>query len=562
IVSEEFGPGRNGPLVVAVDITQTTDVMNDLGAISNRIADLPGVAEVGPGLPNPTVDTAVIQVIPTTGPSAPATADLVRELRALAPSIEKDYGTPISVTGSTAVAIDISDRLDGALLPFGLIVVGLSVLLLMLVFRSLLVPLKAALGYLLSVLASFGVVVAVFQWGWGAEALHAVPGPILSFMPILLMAILFGLAMDYEVFLVSGMREAYVHGLAAQPGADKHERNAIARRAVARGFTGAARVVTAAALIMFFVFAAFVPEGASAIKVIALGLAVGIAADAFLIRMTLVPAVMAIAGRAAWYLPGWLARRLPNLDIEGEGPRATRQAVDWAEHRRAAGEAITLDALVSGSAGPVTLAVRAGTITLVGGDPADRRVIAATVAGRLAPRAGRAQVAGHPIPAESSRVARLVALAELGAGRSEAAVPVGDLLEERLRLTGALWRAPRAARRSRAWLDRITGTLSGLGAATVPVTADSLLSELPRLERAVVLAAAAFAERAPVVLLDVTDPLPEDEARALLVALDRLAPAATTVVLGTSGARALAFGAPARVTLTALPVATKEPADV
>lgn len=549
IVTDEFGPGRNGPLVVTVDITQTVDVLDDLDAIADRIAALDGVETVGPGLPNETLDTAVIQVIPATGPSDPATADLVRDLRALGPDIAADFGTPIAVTGATAVAIDISARLDAALLPFGVIVVGLSVLLLMLVFRSLLVPIKAALGYLLSVLASFGVVVAVFQWGWGAEALDVVPGPILSFMPILLMAILFGLAMDYEVFLVSGMREAYVHGLSAQPDADRRERDAIARRAVVRGFSSAARVVTAAALIMFFVFAAFVPEGASVIKVIALGLAVGIAVDAFLIRMTLVPAVMAIAGRAAWYLPGWLARRLPNLDIEGEGLRSAREAIDWAENRRTAGEAITLDELVTGDTRPVSLSVPAGAIALVGGDPAERRVVAATVAGRVAPLAGRAQVAGHPIPVESARVARLVALADLGAGRTEAAVPVGELLHERLRLTGAWWRAPRSERRTRAWVSRIRGALSGLGPASVIVDEHTSLSDLPRLERAVVLAAAALAERAPVVLLDVADPLPEDEARALLVALDRLTPAATTVVLGTPGARALAFGAPARVTL-------------
>jgi RND superfamily putative drug exporter len=186
----------------------------------------------------------------------------------------------------------------------------------MMVFRSVFVPIKAAIGFLLSVLASFGVVVAVFQWGWGAEFFHIVPGPILSFMPILLMAVLFGLAMDYEVFLVSGMRENFVH-------------TGDARGAIVHGFAGAARVVTAAALIMFFVFAAFVPEGAGVIKVIALGLAVGILADAFLVRMTLVPAAMALVGRGAWWMPRWLGRILPNVDIEtpsSSGLRRTRSA--------------------------------------------------------------------------------------------------------------------------------------------------------------------------------------------------------------------------------------------
>jgi RND superfamily putative drug exporter len=550
IVTDEFGPGRNGPLVVTVDITQTNDVVADLDAIGTRLSKLDGVASVSRGIPNPSLDTAIIQVIPTTGPSDPATADLVREIRSLEPKFAAE-DTPIAVTGATAVSIDISERLDSALLPFGLIVVGLSVLLLMLVFRSILVPIKAALGYLLSVFAAFGVVVAVFQWGWGAELLHAVPGPILSFMPVLLMAILFGLAMDYEVFLVSGMREAYVHGVAAQPGADKHQRNAIARAAIVKGFSGAARVVTAAAAIMFFVFASFVPEGAGAIKVIALGLAVGIVVDAFLVRMTLVPAVMALAGRAAWYLPMWLNRLLPNVDIEGEGLRTHRDAVEWALGRLAAGDAITVDALVAGpGVGPVTLSVPSGAIALVGGDPAERRVLAATVAGRLEPRAGRAQVVGHPVPAESSRVARLVALADLGgSGRTEVAVTVGELLDERLRLTASPLRWLQSERLSRRWLDRVTTALSGLDAATVRVTLDSRVAELPRLERAVALAAVALAERSPVVLLDVADPLPENDARALLVALDRLVPVTTTVVLGTPGSRHLAVGAPARVQL-------------
>ena len=554
IVSEEFGPGRNGPLIITVDITQSTTFVADMKSIGDEIAQLPGVDSVSAGTPNATLDTAIIQVIPTTGPSDPKTTKLVERIRALEPSIAAKYDMPIAVTGATAVAIDVSSRLDSALLPFGIIVVGLSVILLMVVFRSLLVPIKAAIGYLLSVLAAFGVVVAVFQWGWGAEGLGVVPGPILSFIPVLLMAILFGLAMDYEVFLVSGMREAYVHGVAKLPAdATGKMRNAVARRAVVTGFSGAARVVTAAALIMFFVFAAFVPEGAGVIKAIALGLAAGVFVDAFLVRMTLVPAVMALAGRSAWYLPQWLHRILPNVDIEGEGLRSHQDATAWALDRFGEGEAISLDGLIAGSGansvGPISLHVASGTIVLVQGDPAERRLVAATVAGRLEPRAGRAQVGGHPLPSDAGRVTRLVALADLsGPGRAEIEVSLGELLEERVRLSSAWYLAPIAARRARSRAGRVNGALQGLGRVTVPVDAATHVERLPQLERAVAMAAVALSERTPVVLLDALDAFADPlDARAFLLALDRLAPATTTVVVGMPGLHRVAEATPPRI---------------
>ncbi len=554
IVSKEFGPGRNGPLIITVDITQSTTFMADMKSIGARIAELPGVDSVSAGTPNATLDTAIIQVIPTTGPSDPATTKLVERIRALEPSIAAKYHMPIAVTGATAVAIDVSSRLDSALLPFGIIVVGLSVLLLMVVFRSLLVPVKAALGYLLSVFASFGVVVAVFQWGWGAEALGAVPGPILSFMPVLLMAILFGLAMDYEVFLVSGMREAYVHGSAQLPaGSTGRERNAVARRAIVSGFSGAARVVTAAALIMFFVFAAFVPEGAGVIKVIALGLASGVFVDAFLVRMTLVPAVMALAGRSAWYVPRWLNRLLPNVDIEGENLRDHREATAWALDRFGEGEQISLDRLVAGvgagSVGPISLHVPSGSIALVEGDPVARRLLAATVAGRLDQQGGRAQVGGHPLPSDAGRVVRLVALADLsGPSRAEVEVTLGELLEERLRLSSSWYLAPIAGRRARARAGRVNGALQGLGRSTVDVDAATHVERLPQLERAVAMAAVALSEGTPVVLLDALDSFADPlDARAFLLALDRLAPATTTVVVGMPGLHRVAEATPARI---------------
>jgi RND superfamily putative drug exporter len=278
------------------------------------------------------------------------------------------------------------------------------------------------------------------------------------------------------------------------------------------------------------------------IKVIALGLAVGIAIDAFLVRMTLVPALMALFGKHAWYLPKWLDRILPNVDIEGESLRAHLEDLAWAQTRVEAGEAVTLDALVAGdrddTASPATAAVPAGALAVVAGDPTRRRLLAATVAGRLPARAGRAQVAGHPLPSDESRVARLVSIAEFG-GPERAGVEgtLGELLEERLRLTGAWYRAFQARRRARAWIARVQGVLSSLDRPTAEVTAETPIAALPQLERAVAGAALALSERTPVVVLDTLDPFADPaDAADFLRALDRLAPATTTVLVGTPDA--------------------------
>ncbi len=526
MISKGFGPGRNGPLIVLVDITQTTAIAPALKAVRADLQKLGDVEYVSQGLPNATYDTAVIQVIPKSGPESPTTTALVNRIRSLSSGIDKKYSTPIEVTGATAVQIDISSRLNGALVPFGVIVVGLSILLLMMVFRSVFVPIKAAIGFLLSVFTSFGVVVAIFQWGWFAKELSVVPGPILSFLPILLMAVLFGLAMDYEVFLVSGMRETFVH-------------TGDAKKAIVTGFSGAARVVTAAALIMFFVFASFIPDGAGVIKVIALGLAVGILTDAFLVRMTLVPAAMALVGRAAWWMPRWLARVLPNVDIEGERLREHREAVSWAS-AQCDGQIITAHELVAGSGhtlvGPLTMGVRPGTLLIVSGTGSDRKLLAATLAGRLDPVAGRVQVGGHPLPSESARVAGLVALEDIGGtDRAEVRVGIGELLVERLRLTQPWYRAFAVHRRARTWLDRVNSVLGGpVVDAAVLVSVRSTVEQLPQLQRAVALSAVALVEHTPVVMLDLLDAFadPHEETR-FLAALDHLAPATTTIVLST-----------------------------
>ena len=534
LVTEGFGAGFNGPLVVAVDITQTTDIMNDLTGIGDELRTLDGVEWVSQGLPDTGLDTAIIQVVPSSAPDAEATKALVQSIRDLAPQIESTYDTAIFVTGTTAVGIDISNRLADALVPFGFIVVGLSIGLLMMVFRSVLVPIKAALGFLLSVIAAFGVTVAVFQWGWFGDLVQLdTAGPILSFMPILLMAVLFGLAMDYEVFLVSGMREEFV-------------RTGDTRQAISRGFANGSRVVTAAALIMFFVFFAFVPEGSGMIKPIALGLATGIAFDAFLVRMTLGPALMTLMGKAAWWMPRWLSRLLPNMDIEGENLREHRDAVEWAAGQQ--GDAITAVELVAGldslsagrhSVGPVDLSVPTGSLLLAIGQPADRRVLAATLAGRLRIVSGRAQVAGHPLPSEADRAARTVAMINVGGlERTVGNLTFGELLEERLRITLPWYRTWRSGRVAARWVRDVNAALVAKRAAASKLSAGSNLQQLPQLERAVALACVALAERPAIVMLELQDAFSSaDDEAAFLDAVCSLAPAETTILLGTSAPR-------------------------
>jgi RND superfamily putative drug exporter len=321
-VSRYFGPGANGPILVFLSGLDPATAEQTAAEAAATIGGTPtgtpgeftgGLDDVVYAAPQllPSGTDAIVQVVPESGPQDEATTDLVTALRDTGTELEASTGAQVAVTGQTAVAIDVSTRLTRALLPFTLVVVGLALVLLLLVFRSVLVPVKAALGFLLSVGASFGAVVAVFQWGWLMDV-FGVPatGPVISFMPILLMAVLFGLAMDYEVFLVSRMREEFVHG--GQP-----------RESVVAGMRHASRVVVAAALIMFSVFASFVHIDDVTVKAIAFGLAVGVLVDAFVVRMTLVPAVLALLGGSAWWLPRWLDRALPDLDVEGARLDAT-----------------------------------------------------------------------------------------------------------------------------------------------------------------------------------------------------------------------------------------------
>ncbi|MEU5975847.1 MMPL family transporter [Streptomyces sp. NPDC047315] len=309
-LAEGFGPGFNGPLTIVVDTRGADDAKAAVAQARTALTATDGVVDVSPATFNEAGDTAIISAVPSTGPSASATKDLVRTIRSEATDLKATSGASMWVTGQTAMNIDVSNKVTAALVPYLTVVVGLAVLLLMLVFRSVLVPLKAALGFLLSVAAAFGVIVAVFQWGWLADLFGvAQTGPVMSMMPIFLIGVVFGLAMDYEVFLVTRIREAHVHGESPT-------------QAVVTGFRHSARVVVAAAVIMIAVFAGFIGMADSMIKMLGLGLAAAVLFDAFVVRMTIVPAALALLGHAAWRLPGWLDRLLPDLDVEGE--RLTR----------------------------------------------------------------------------------------------------------------------------------------------------------------------------------------------------------------------------------------------
>ena len=309
-ITDGFGPGYNGPLSVVVDARGSDDPRAAADEARALLGSLPDVASVSPATFNEGGDVALISATPGSSPSSGQTVDLVSDIRDRSADLRDGTGAEVMVTGTTALNIDVSGKLTDALVPYLCVVVGLALILLMLVFRSILVPLKAAAGFLLSVLATLGVVVAVFQWGWLADVFGVdQTGPVVSILPIFMIGVVFGLAMDYQVFLVTRMREEYVHGAAPD-------------EAVVAGFRHGARVVTAAAVIMIAVFSGFVFSDESIIKSMGLGLAAAVLFDAFVVRMTIVPAIMALLGRRAWSLPRRLDRLLPNVDVEGEKLRS------------------------------------------------------------------------------------------------------------------------------------------------------------------------------------------------------------------------------------------------
>lgn len=307
LVSEGFGQGFNGPLIAVAEAKEGATLSeNGVKQLAQRLGQLPGVETPLPPSVDKTGQLAAIPVIPKGGPDSRATEDLVAAIRDEGERTAADAGMKLTVTGTTAANIDVSKKLSDALPPFLAVIVGISLILLALAFRSLLVPLKAVVGFLLSIAGSAGAVVAVYQWGWLSDFI-AVPkvGPVVSFLPILLIGVLFGLAMDYELFLVSRMKE-------------ESSRGAAPKDAVIAGFRDGSRVVVAAALIMISVFAGFVIGHDPIVQPIGFALAVGVFIDAFVVRMTLVPAVMTLLGKAAWWFPRFLERTVPHVDMEGE----------------------------------------------------------------------------------------------------------------------------------------------------------------------------------------------------------------------------------------------------
>jgi putative drug exporter of the RND superfamily len=305
MLAEGFGPGFNGPLSLASEVPPGTDPAA-LQAVTDAIAADPGVAFVSDPITNDeSAPTAVLwRVTPTTAPQDAATTDLVDRLRDdVLPAATSGSGLDVAVAGGVAIGVDFTDYLSERLPYFFAAVLGLSFLLLMVVFRSLLVPLKAVVMNLLSIGAAYGVVVAVFQWGWGGALLEIEGAPIEPFVPMMLFAIVFGLSMDYEVFLLSRVREEW-------------DRTGDSRLSVADGLASTARVITAAAAIMVVVFGSFMGESDRVVKLFGLGLSVAVLIDATIVRLLLVPATMELLGDRNWWIPRWLDRILPRVHIE------------------------------------------------------------------------------------------------------------------------------------------------------------------------------------------------------------------------------------------------------
>ena len=306
LLAEGFGPGFNGPLTMVTELPEGTTI-EDLAPIGSAIAEDPEVAFISPAFPDDPDDpaAAVWRLIPRSAPQAEATEDLVNRVRhETLPPFEEAAGIDVNVTGFTAVGVDFSDYMAERLPLFFTAVLLVSFLLLMAVFRSLLVPLKAVIMNLLSIASSYGIIVAIFQWGWLSDITGVQPAPTEPFIPMMLFAIVFGLSMDYEVFLLSRVKEEW-------------SRTQDSHRSVANGLAATARVITAAAAIMVVVFGSFLLESDRTLKLFGTGLAVAVLLDATIVRMLLVPATMELLGDRNWWLPRWLDTLLPRIDVEG-----------------------------------------------------------------------------------------------------------------------------------------------------------------------------------------------------------------------------------------------------
>ena len=306
LLAEGFGPGFNGPFTITV-VPGTGDSVTAVDALQRALADTPGVAAITPAFPNRPADPQafLINLVPATAPQDAATTELVTSLRDdIIPAAIAGTGLDVTVTGTAAANIDFTDFLARRIPVFFAAVLALSFLLLMVVFRSLLVPLKAVIMNILSIAATYGVLVVIFQWGWGADLIGIDTGPIEAIVPLMLFAIIFGLSMDYEVFLLSRIREEY-------------DKTGDSATAVADGLAKTAQVITAAAAIMVVVFGSFVFEDDRTGKLFGIGFALAVLLDATIVRMLLVPATMELLGDRNWWIPRWLDRIIPKLNVDG-----------------------------------------------------------------------------------------------------------------------------------------------------------------------------------------------------------------------------------------------------
>ncbi|HET7689257.1 MAG TPA: MMPL family transporter [Nocardioidaceae bacterium] len=404
LIEKEFGEGYTAQIVMTADIVQSVTPLEAIEDIKQTVLDDPGVRSVPLATPNPpNADTMILQIIPKTGPNDPATHELIDRIRALAPEIKDEWGFDIQLTGLTPASRDLTERLGKALLPFGILVLGLSLLLFTMVFRSIAIPIKATVNFVLSLGATFGAVVFVYQDGHFEHLLHTVAvSPIVCFLPVMLTSLLFGLSMDYEVFLVSRIREEYVHGASATD-------------AIRAGFLSSSRVITAAAVIMIAVFAAFVPHGDVNTQPTAFALAIGVFIDAFMVRITLVPAVMKLLGDKAWWMPTWLDKHLPSIDVEGEGVTHQLELAQWpyaGAHTGVHADRIRLTSKDGdGIFGPVSFAVEPGSLLLVRGLSAPTRsALAYSLTGRMNLTEGKLKVAGQVVPQQNIMLRPYVAL--------------------------------------------------------------------------------------------------------------------------------------------------------
>ncbi|MCI4039988.1 MMPL family transporter [Streptomyces sp. TRM75563] len=313
LLADGFGPGFNGPLQLVAE-TPTAADQQALAGLADQIATTDGVAAVTALPAEPGAKVGIVQVVPDTSPQSEETADLITHLRDdVIPPAEDGTSLKVYVGGQTAIFDDFADVLTGKLPLFLTVIVALGCVLLLIAFRSLLVPLTAAVMNILATAASFGVIVAFFQYGWGSEPFGlGAAGPVEAFLPVIMLSVLFGLSMDYQVFLVSRMHEEWVH-----TGDNK--------RAVSVGIAETGRVITAAATIMFVVFIAFSLGGERIVAEFGIGLAAAVAIDAFILRTVLVPSVMYLFGKANWWLPAWLDKRLPHLSVEGPTEQAEEE---------------------------------------------------------------------------------------------------------------------------------------------------------------------------------------------------------------------------------------------